>query len=372
MPLFPAFAARPRSPFAPRDDRPDPFQQIPQGSPIFVPAKGQRRRGLFGGPARGIVRREDGDPGTLLNYLVFGQGGVEDMRESRMNRDLFGMRSQTWKRQEEDAARERTNTDAAIGTLDPSLQPWARLAPEVAARAALAGLEQPDYQIDAQGRPYTIQNGRVMYGEGQVAVPPRGGAAPISRPLRGPDASLLTRTRETAESSRGLRAMVQDFAQYNARQRTGPGAGANPLNGGVFFDPEIRAMDALANRMRGLMRPSGSGATSDFEQRIYARGAPSIDNTPEQNAAIIRGLERLSDIADARQFFYEDFAEANGTLNGAERAFQQTPEFRQLTNVGGGGGPGLAGIAAAVTTNDGSGPEQPRERIWNRNTGRFE
>lgn len=149
--------------------------------------------------------------------------------------------------------------------------------------------------------------------------------------LRGADRNLMTRTQETAEGQRGLRGLVQEFAALQAQQRTGPGAGVNPLNGGVLLDPEIRGMDAAAARMRGLMRPTGSGATSDFEQRIYARGAPSIDNTPEQNAIIIEGINRATQIADQRQFFYEDYAQANGHLNGAERAFQASPEFRQLT-----------------------------------------
>lgn len=153
------------------------------------------------------------------------------------------------------------------------------------------------------------------------------------RPLRGPDAALMTRTRETAEGQRGLRGLVQEFQALQSQQRTGPGAGINPLNGGILLDRETRGMDALAARMRGLMRPAGSGATSDFEQRIYARGAPSIDNTPEQNAVIIDGIIRATEIADARQFFYEEYAAAYGDLNGAERAFQASPEFAQLAGA---------------------------------------
>lgn len=151
-----------------------------------------------------------------------------------------------------------------------------------------------------------------------------------ARPLRGPDASLMTRVRESAEAGRGLRALASDFASNLQRQETGPVSGS-AFNPNRYLDTELQAMAAAQSRMTGLMRPSGSGATSDFEQRLYSRGAPNIERTPEANQQIIAGIERLGQIADARQFFYEDYAEANGSLNGAERAFQQSEEFLAMT-----------------------------------------
>jgi hypothetical protein len=60
--------------------------------------------------------------------------------------------------------------DQAIGSLPAEQQPWARLAPDAAARSVFARQAQPDYELDANGRPYTIQGGQVQYGQGQVAV----------------------------------------------------------------------------------------------------------------------------------------------------------------------------------------------------------
>ena len=113
MPLF--ASPRARQLFA------SPDMQIKDEQP-------QPRRRLFGGPARGIFRREDGDPGTIANYALFGLNGVESMREGRQRRDLFGMQV---RQQKEDAA----NLDQAIGSLDPSMQAWARLNPEAAAES---------------------------------------------------------------------------------------------------------------------------------------------------------------------------------------------------------------------------------------------
>ena len=114
------------------------------------------------------------------------------------------------------------------------------------------------------------------------------------------------------------------FQQQNAVQGTGPGAGLQ------IWDPEIKGMSANQATMTGYMRVPGSGATSDFEQRLYARGAPSIDNTREANDQIIKGIDILARASEGRQFFFERYAQERGTLLGAEEAYQQSPEFKQL------------------------------------------
>lgn len=181
----------PMNPDAPRD----------QYDPLGI---GQTRRqgffGRLGGAIRGDGKRDWGNVlGTLGAAMQQMDGGSElndylaRREDAQSNRDLFNMRGRALKLEEAEAERVRAETEAAISTLDPSIQPWARLAPNAAAARALAPPEQPDYQIDAQGRPYTIQGGRVQYGEGQVAVPPRGGTgggAPPSGYRFTPDGNL--------------------------------------------------------------------------------------------------------------------------------------------------------------------------------------
>lgn len=82
-------------------------------TPEAMDAKFERRRGLgglFGGRARGIVRREDGDPGTLLNHFLYGREGVEDMREAPLRRGLFGQRLRQGKIEEGQAETEAATT----------------------------------------------------------------------------------------------------------------------------------------------------------------------------------------------------------------------------------------------------------------------
>jgi len=152
-------------------------------------------------------------------------------------------------------------------------------------------------------------------------VAPRGAIA-----LTGADKKMLEDAREAANNARSLRAQASIFK--GANQNAPSGYGADKWN---FLAPETATMNQQSSLMRGSMRPPGSGATSDYEQRLYALGAPSAQNTREQNAAIIANLEKGAAISEARQFFYEDYAAQQGSLNGAERAFQKSPDFRALT-----------------------------------------
>jgi len=152
-------------------------------------------------------------------------------------------------------------------------------------------------------------------------VAPRGAIA-----LTGADRKMLEDAREAANNARSLRAQGAIFK--GANQNAPSGYGADKWN---FLAPETATMNQQASLMRGSMRPPGSGATSDYEQRLYALGAPSAQNTREQNDAIIANLEKGAAISEARQFFYEDYAAQQGSLNGAERAFQASPDFQALT-----------------------------------------
>lgn len=126
---------------------PSVFEQKlpPQSEPR--PANGL---GMFGrGPARGIVRREDGDPGTLLNHLLYGRNGVDDIRNGQQRRALFDRQMSQLDREEWDASRQGKLTEQAIESLDPSMQPWARIAPGAAAQRMLAPPEEPETHYDS-------------------------------------------------------------------------------------------------------------------------------------------------------------------------------------------------------------------------------
>ena len=144
------------------------------------------------------------------------------------------------------------------------------------------------------------------------------------------DASYLTKARDGGDAARLLRGMAQEFAGVMQNQKTGPVSGS-PLNPFSYTDTETQVLRSLGSRMTTMMRPSGAGATSDFEAKLYAQGAPSADKTRAANEQIIKNIEKLTSIQEARQFYYEAYASQIGSLNGAEQAFQRSPEFAAFT-----------------------------------------
>lgn len=158
----------------PVKDQYDPLQQ----------GQTRQRRGLFGGPARGVLRREDGDPGTLANYFLFGREGVQGMRDSRMQRDIFNSQVRSQKIEEgaaENEAMQRQQRETMVRDFISTLPPEQR------SRALTAYMVDPDgfaeqYLGTSQQvwqnngtTPYRIdpQTGAVVLGSGSIPHRPR-------------------------------------------------------------------------------------------------------------------------------------------------------------------------------------------------------
>jgi len=169
-------------------------QQIfPQQTPTYAamaPQPAPQHGGMFGG-LRAAFTGERGAQtlrgiAAALRDLDTGGNSLPEllaqMEEQRRNMDREAFQRWQMDHARMQAAQEdktQAQTSAAIDALPEAQRPWARLAPDAVARRMLAPPEQPDWQIDAQGRPYAIQDGRVQYGEGRVAVPPRGGGGAV-------------------------------------------------------------------------------------------------------------------------------------------------------------------------------------------------
>lgn len=119
MPLFDFTRQR-------RDAPPRAMKQTPY-VPIDEQQAPRQRRGLFGG----LTRRDDGDPGTFLNYFLFGRNGVQDMRDSAMRRDLFNFNMEGAKRERDQEAQQQQALEQYITSLPPEQQAQARMAAAV-------------------------------------------------------------------------------------------------------------------------------------------------------------------------------------------------------------------------------------------------
>lgn len=189
---------------------------------------------------------------------------------------------------------------------------------------------------NANTNAYSAETGRMktnrMGGEGNFSL----------SALKGADRSMMETVQESQGRTSALRGLAQQFMAHNARQPSGP------LGGIQFWDKDVGAMDSLASQMIGFMRVPGSGATSDFEQKLYISGVPGLGKMGTTNQVIAKNIETLANMQDARRNFYEDYAMQTGTLGGAEQAFQSSAEFQNLVrqhgDVGGGGSGSDAGI----------------------------
>lgn len=234
----------------------------------------------------------------------------------------FGWRGEERARQ----MQERAALDAWIETQPEADRTALRANPEVAYQAymeARAAANMPitpfqQAQLDMQRRGLGID---WLNAQANIS------RANMDRPLRGPDASLMNDVREQAARSRMLATLGDEFLVSNARNATGELSPYNPLN---LISPDRDNMRSIESRMRGYMRPPGSGATSDFEQRLYGLGTPSTTRVGPSNQMIVDGYRALSAIDQARSNFFEMYASENGNLYGAEAAFQASPEFRRL------------------------------------------
>lgn len=245
-----------------------------RGEPM--PMARSRRRSMFGGPARGIFRREDGDPGTVFNHFLYGLNGVRGMREDAMQRDLFGMRVRQNKLEEASAEDERARREAALQALPEELRTLAPLLTNEAISGAVMP-RQPEYEIDAQGRPYTIQNGRVQFGEGQIAVPRTGAGA--NTPPAGyrftPDGNL--------EAIPGGPADIRATAQGQSRRDMLDSSSRNLENAiGVLEQAEASVNNYNTGMAGQVLRGVGGSAAYDLNQALEpVRAILSFENLAE-------------------------------------------------------------------------------------------
>lgn len=314
------------NPFAAPQQQPQPAPQRPQRGGLFSQLVPQNMRDINAQP-------------TFMDWLLLGpenmMARMDMQRQQRMDdfniRRLKdeGARDETafdWRVQDRDreqAQRQRYSDWASQrggdATVNPEAAYGAHMEQQAQANAPITPYQQQQLALARQGMGIDM-----MRAQADMA------RAGMERPLRGPDARLMDEVRDAAGRSQALTTLGDEFLRLNGVTGTGPETQFNPLN---LWGTNRRAMEAAAAQMRAYMRPPGSGATSDYEQRIYAMGVPNVNNTGPANQAIMRYHQAVAQLSQARRYFYEDYARTYGTLNGAEQAFQGSQEFRQITSA---------------------------------------
>ncbi len=81
-------------------------------------------------------------------------------------------------------------------------------------------------------------------------------------------------------------------------------------------------LDSVKPSVVGLAKTPGTGATSDFESKMYLGAGPGSNNTPEANALLTAKAKNLASV----NFQYADFLDAykaeKGTTQGAQKLWQ--------------------------------------------------
>lgn len=258
--------------------------------------------------------------------------GAQQMQRQALDNEMRRQKAgdarteQQFSWQTEDRQRQtqqRQAMDEWVRTLPPDQQAAARANPELAYEVFM----QAQAQANAPITPYQQAQLNLQRREQDVQASIARERMNIDRPLRGPDASLMQSVREAADRSSALAQLGSIFMEQNARTGTGPERRLNPFN---QFDSGYQTMNSVVSQMVPYMRVPGSGATSDYEQRLYQQGVQSPNNSPAANQAIYRNQQTLAELSQQRRYFYEEYASRNGTLNGAEQAFQSSPEFQRI------------------------------------------
>lgn len=326
--------------------------QVPQGAAAFTPNK-QATPGEGTPPGGWMSRLQSGMESPLFNLGMALMAGSQNGGDWGVVSDSLRGYGQDQRERQRLANEERAAK--AQQNLQNTQFDWMRTdrqrADEQRQRYtnwASNQSDNPDASVDPEAAFRATQEARGIasqpitpYQQAQLDLESRGQSLNYSaqianlnrdRPLRGPDASLLTDVREAAARLSALTQLGGSFMELNGPGGTGTGPDRrfNPFN---QFDSGYQTMNSIVSQMIPFMRAPGSGATSDYEQQLYQRGVQSPTNSPTANQAIWRNQQTLANLAQQRRYFYEDYASQNGTLNGAEQAFQASPQFQQITRA---------------------------------------
>ncbi|MCA3247064.1 MAG: hypothetical protein ING29_11385 [Azospirillum sp.] len=163
-----------------------------------------------------------------------------------------------------------------------------------------------------------------------------GAAATFAREQQKQTERQLAEEREAVAAGRAPLARLSRFEQLQNLQGTGgilgvPYLGAAARAVAAPFDPQLREMSSIADEITPTMRQPGSGATSDFDARMFQNATVGIDKPAETNRAIIAAARAAQQNRADRLSFMEAYATANrGSLRGAEEQWQRYLEANPI------------------------------------------
>lgn len=89
------------------------------------------------------------------------------------------------------------------------------------------------------------------------------------------------------------------------------------------FDSNFGEMNALTSRMAPMQRQPGSGSSSDKDVAMFKQSVPNPEFTGPTNTKIVRRLKEEADLKTRYATFLDDYVAQNGTLVGAQAAWEK-------------------------------------------------
>jgi hypothetical protein len=167
--------------------------------------------------------------------------------------------------------------------------------------------------------------------EDQAGVP----TVPLdTRGMSDKDASMFTKqTRataqkkidETAEAAKKARDNQRDADRFTDLMKVQETGGVYSMipDAALRWDDELGEMKSIQDRLTPQQRTPGSGATSDFDARMFSNALPGVSKTGKANENIITAIRaREQDVLNYQSFLTE-YLERNGHLNGSEAAWSK-------------------------------------------------
>lgn len=177
--------------------------------------------------------------------------------------------------------------------------------------------QQAIEELRRRGIDPTPYMNQAQVGSGFISSQPNSAPDEIAkRQQYGVDYKSLSQASEAYASQQDALRRANTFLDLNKQSATGLGQNIWPA-----WDPRQQQMEGITSYLQGLARPKGSGATSDYEQRLYRQGVPSRTKSGEANQSIINYMNAVAHSEQDRLAFRQAYLNQNGTLSGADDAW---------------------------------------------------
>ena len=285
--------------------------------------------GIMAGDANALNALAGIDPAAAMQFKTQQQGMAMDQRRLEILNEQEKRAAAEYAAgltaQQRAAEAAQIEDAVKMGLSIPDAATWdatmGQMAPELVGkfdlRQALANRYMSMVDILKAQEPAKPQSG-----PGKVQADIDAGFLPVGTPLSSPqntinvggnsseftkesDKAAAQRLGEIVQSGNSAPAMLSDLqALKDLAPHIGTGKGAQitaalgPYAQALGVDiaglGEAQAYDAIVARMAPMMRTPGAGASSDFDARQFLKSLPSLGNTPEGNALIIKTFENIS------------------------------------------------------------------------------